>query len=123
IQEDMQLIQNLQRQQVCLVQQNDDAQLMLAGEIFNVLADGSEQRLSSTIPPSPAAQAAGIFLAHENQVGSASNRIDGANIVAVGSCVRHIRYMVGVGVSLDAIRCSILPVGVTVLAVQRKINR
>ena len=30
--------------------------------------------------------------------------------VAIGAgCVMHIRYMIGVGVSLDAIRCSILP--------------
>src|SRR3989441_507171 len=82
----------------------------------------------SRFPPpshlSPAAQAAGIFFgSRETKRGHLQIRINGANIVAVGSCVMHIRYMIGVGLSLDAIRCSLVPVGVTVLAVQRKINR
>ena|SRR2546425_10336387 len=77
-------------------------------------------------PPShlpPRRKLRGFFWLTRTKRGHLQIRINGANIVAVGSCVMHIRYMIGVGLSLDAIRCSLLPVGVTVLAVQRKINR
>ncbi len=40
----MQLIQNLQRQEVRLIQKQDHAQLMLAGQVLDVLTDGREQR-------------------------------------------------------------------------------
>ena len=90
---------------------------------INSTNSGNFWPVSRFPPPShlpPRRKLRGFFWLTRTKRGHLQIRINGANIVAVGNCVMHIRYMIGVGVSLDAMRCSLLPVRVTVLACKER---